>query len=157
MPKHQPKHQALKLNKDWVLSGSKCVYLIHLDNTICGYCKTKEEAEALISSLGSDIESELRAEKEKTAKVWSETVSLEGDPIKITIYDISFGYVYNSSPKIRHTLTYSIVYNCYGVEEESQGLSDFEEIEPETNSISFEEDIEQKIRQFMMKVFELNF
>jgi len=106
--------QPIRLNKEWVISSNRQVFLLKVDSEICGYCKSKEEAESLIRSLGTSIEAELITEKHGISKVTMGIVP--GDKAlasKVVIYEQPLGYVYNSYPKAKHVITWTTSHKCY--------------------------------------------
>ena len=106
--------QPIRLNKDWVVSNNRHVFLIKLDGETCAYCKSEATAEALIRSLGAGIEEELKADKGRGYTITKEIIEGATNlPGKVIIYEQPLGYLYNSYPKIKHTITYSSVYKCY--------------------------------------------
>ena len=106
-------NQPFRLNKEWVVSNNRHIFLIYLDQKICGYLKHQEDAERMIVSLGKNIEEELRKERGKSYKVYSEIVEDGGRPTKFVIYEQALGYLRNSRPVVKHTLTFTSSYKCY--------------------------------------------
>jgi hypothetical protein len=108
-------NKPIRLNQEWVISTKRNIYIVKLDNEINCYCKTQEAAEELIQSLGDNIQNELQKEKAKTAEITKALIKDEntGSVTKVVIYEKALGYVYNSSPKVKHTLTYVPLYKGY--------------------------------------------
>lgn len=140
-------NKPIRLNKEWVTSSNRHVFLVRLDNDICGYCKTREGAEDLIRSLGSNIETELRKEKHNVAEITKEIIEGENEvPSKVIIYEQALGYVYNSTPKVKHTLTYTSTYKCYfNPEPEQEEEEDQEEKVVEEEVLAEEEVVEEEV------------
>ena len=68
--------QPIRLNKEWVISNNRHIYLLKIDSETCGYCKSIEEAEQIIRSLGNSIESDLIVDKKnKNSKITMEIQS----------------------------------------------------------------------------------
>lgn len=110
-------HQPLRLNQEWVVSNNRHIYLVYLDKTICGYIKSLDEAINMISSISKNVEEELRNEyNDNKYKIFTKIEERDGKPYKFLIYAQKLGYIYNSEPILKHSLTYTASYRCYYLE-----------------------------------------
>jgi hypothetical protein len=143
------KTDPIRLNDDWVVSTNKYIYVVYLDNKICGYLKSPDEAANLLTSLGKTIEDELKQSCGKWKTITSKLIFEEDRAKEYLIYEQSLGYTYNNKPSLKHKLSYVLCYKAYNPSMEALKT---------VSEQSLDEDIKPKVKKeyFFGDLFRFN-